>query len=135
MTISLVIRRRRCYLSSGYAEPSDNMNIRPSILQTDHTITEHIEGTGHSNKKRSLVKTLTWRLIASTDTVIIATLVMMWRGSDPATAAEQGLLIAAIEVCTKMILYYLHERGWSKSDWGLEDIDVDAKALELRPVH
>ena len=127
MTISLVIRRRRCYLSSGYAEPSDNMNVRPSILQTEHTITEHIEGTGHSNKKRSLVKTLTWRIIASTDTLILATLISQ--------DLETGAKIAILEFFTKMILYYLHERGWSKSDWGLEDVDVDAKALELRPVH
>ena len=103
------------------------MNIRPSILQKEHTITEHIQGTGHSNKKRSLVKTLTWRIIASTDTVIIATFIT--------ESVEKGLAIAGIEVVSKMILYYLHERGWSKSDWGLEDVDVDAKALELRPVH
>ena len=110
------------------------MNIRPSILQTEHTITEHIEGTGHSNKKRSLVKTLTWRIIASTDTFIVGMFVtefFLESGADPAIAAT----IAGFEVVTKMILYYLHERGWSKSDWGLEDIDVDAKALELRPVH
>lgn len=108
------------------------MKIRPairaaSILQTEHTITEHIEGTGHSNKKRSLVKTLTWRIIASTDTVIIATFIT--------ESVEKGLAIAGIEVVSKMILYYLHERGWSKSDWGLEDVDVDERSLELRPVH
>ena len=94
---------------------------------TEHIVTEHIEGTGHSNKKRSLVKTLTWRIIASTDTVIIATFIT--------ESVEKGLAIAGIEVVSKMILYYLHERGWSKSDWGLEDVDVDAQALELRPVH
>ncbi|MCH2436494.1 MAG: DUF2061 domain-containing protein [Candidatus Thalassarchaeum sp.] len=109
------------------------MNIRPairaaSILQTEHTITEHIEGAGHSNKKRSLVKTLTWRFIASTDTVIIArVLTGSW---------TVGLSIASIEIVTKMILYYLHERGWSKWDWGLEDVDVDVAALaEHRAVH
>ena len=103
------------------------MSIRPSNFGEEHTITEHIEGTGHSNKKRSLVKTLTWRIIASTDTVIIATFITQ--------DLDKGLAIAAIEVVSKMILYYLHERGWSKSDWGLEDVDVDAQALELRPVH
>jgi uncharacterized membrane protein len=104
------------------------MNIRPSILQKEHTITEHIEGTGHANKKRSLMKTLTWRLLASTDTVIIArVLTGSW---------TVGLGIAGVEIVTKMILYYLHERGWSKWDWGLEDVDVDVAALaEHRPVH
>ena len=110
------------------------MKVRPSILQTEHTITEHIEGTGHSNKKRSLVKTLTWRIIASTDTFIVGMFVTahyLPQGADPKIAAT----IAAFEVVTKMLLYYLHERGWSKSDWGREDVDVDAQALELRPVH
>ena len=111
------------------------MNVRQSILQKEHTITEHIEGTGHSNKKRSLVKTLTWRLIASTDTVIIATLVFWYAGSSISQSLDKGLTIAGIEVVTKMILYYLHERGWSKSAWGLEDVDVDAQTQELRPVH
>ena len=104
------------------------MNIRPSILQTEHTITEHIEGAGHANRKRSIVKTLTWRCIATTDTIIITRLVT---GSWTA-----GALVGGAEVFTKMFLYYLHERGWSASDWGLEDVDVDVAALaEHRPVH
>ena len=114
-----MLRRRRGYPADRLAEHSDNM--------TEHTITEHIEGTGHANRKRSLAKTLSWRILASTDTVIIArVLTGSW---------TIGLSIASIEIVTKMILYYLHERGWSKWDWGLEDVDVDAKALELRPVH
>jgi len=93
----------------------------------EHVVTEHIEGTGHANRKRSLVKTLTWRCIATTDTIIITRLVT---GSWTA-----GAIVGSAEVFTKMILYYLHERGWSASDWGLEDVDVDEKALKLRPVH
>ena len=87
----------------------------------EHTITKHIEGAGHANKKRSLVKTLTWRTIATTDTIIIARLITgSW---------TVGFGIAGIEIVTKMVLYYLHERGWSSSDWGLEDVDVDVDAL------
>ena len=93
----------------------------------EHVVPEHIEGTGHANRKRSLVKTLTWRCIATTDTIIITRLVT---GSWTA-----GAIVGSAEVFTKMILYYLHERGWSASDWGLEDVDVDEKALKLRPVH
>ena len=104
------------------------MNIRPSILKTEHTITEHIKGAGHANRKRSIVKTLTWRCIATTDTIIITRLVT---GSWTA-----GAIVGGAEVFTKMFLYYFHERGWSASDWGLEDVDVDVAALaEHRPVH
>ena len=52
--------------------------------------------------KRHLAKTLTWRLIATTDTVIIAFLI--------SGDLNSGLKIGAIEVLTKMILYYSHER-------------------------
>ena len=60
------MRRRRSYPSSFLAE-NDNM--------TEHVVTEHIEGTGHAGRKRSLVKTLTWRTLATTDTIIIARVV------------------------------------------------------------
>ena len=94
---------------------------------TEHIVTEHIAGTGHAGRKRSLVKTLTWRTLATTDTIIIARVVTgSW---------ALGFGIASIEVVTKMVLYYLHERGWASLDWGLEDVDVDEKALKLRPVH
>lgn len=66
----------------------------------------------HANKSRSLVKTLSWRTIATTDTILIA-----WFLTGDLTI---GLSIAGIEVITKMILYYLHERGWSSLQWGLE---------------
>ena len=98
-----------------------------SDLQVEAELPEHIEGTGHANRTRSLVKTLTWRTIATTDTILIARLITgSW---------TIGLGIASIEVVTKMVLYYLHERGWSALDWGLEDVDVDINSLELRPVH
>ena len=45
-----------------------------------------------------------------------------------------GFGIASIEVVTKMFLYYLHERGWSISDWGREDIEGIAPT-DHRPVH
>lgn len=94
----------------------------------EHVITEHIEGTGHAGKKRSLVKTLSWRAIATTDTIIIARIITgSW---------SVGFGIAGIEVLTKMVLYYLHERGWSALDWGLEDVDVDLDTLvKQRPVN
>tara|TARA_B110000014_G_scaffold263837_1_gene262017 strand:- start:981 stop:1271 length:291 start_codon:yes stop_codon:yes gene_type:complete len=94
----------------------------------EHVITEHIEGAGHAGKKRSLVKTLSWRAIATTDTIIIARIITgSW---------SVGFGIAGIEVLTKMVLYYLHERGWSALDWGLEDVDVDLDALvKQRPVN
>ena len=63
------------------------------------------------NKKRHLAKTITWRIIASTDTLIIAWfLTGSWK---------IGGGIAIIEIITKMILYYFHERIWYSSNWGV----------------
>ena len=86
----------------------------------------HIEGTGHAIKTRSIAKTISWRTIGTLDTIIITRLVT---GSWLAGAAVGGT-----ELFTKMFLYYFHERVWSKSDWGLEDID-GAVPADHHPVH
>ena len=69
-----------------------------------------------SKRRRTLVKTLTWRILATTDTFLIAWLVTGhwdWAG-----------LIAGIEVMTKMFLYYFHERAWARITWGKQLIDL-----------
>ena len=66
-----------------------------------------------STKKRSLAKTITWRIVATTDTFIIAWLFT----SDEVIAAS----IAGLEVVTKLVLYYIHERGWTSVKWGQVD--------------
>ena len=61
-------------------------------------------------KKRSIVKTLTWRITASLITFVIVWIITGdWR---------IGGSIAAIEVITKMFFYYFHERFWIKIKWG-----------------
>lgn len=57
-------------------------------------------------KDRSLIKTISWRIIATTDTLLIA-----WWLTGSLTI---GGSIASLEVLTKMILYYLHEKAWFK---------------------
>ena len=64
------------------------------------------------SKKRHLFKTITWRIIGTMDTMLLAWLI----SGDPLT----GLSIGIAEVLTKMGLYYLHERTWYKIDYGLE---------------
>ena len=63
------------------------------------------------NKYRHLLKTITWRLIGTLDTMIIAWVI----SGDPLL----GLSIGGVEIFTKMILYYLHERVWYKSKIGI----------------
>ena len=54
---------------------------------------------------RSIYKTITWRILATTDTFIISYFITGYLG----WAAS----IASVEVFTKVGLYYLHERGWT----------------------
>jgi len=63
-----------------------------------------------STAKRSLVKTLSWRVLATTDTFLIS-----WLITGEVMFASA---IASLEVITKMILYYAHERGWNLISWG-----------------
>ena len=63
------------------------------------------------SRKRHFGKTITWRMVGTMDTVILAWLI----SGDPIT----GLQIGVSEVITKMILYYVHERLWHRSQFGL----------------
>ena len=56
------------------------------------------------SRLRSIYKTLSWRILATTDTFIISYFII---GKFSFAAA-----IASIEVFTKMALYYFHERAW-----------------------
>ena len=55
---------------------------------------------------RSIVKTISWRTVGTLDTVIISYFIT----GDLKMAASIG----SIELFTKMILYYYHERLWNK---------------------
>ena len=70
------------------------------------------DGKVLESRKRHIAKTITWRFIGTLDTMVIAWII----SGNPLT----GLKIGFAEVLTKMIIYYLHERVWYKSDYGLE---------------
>ena len=92
----------------------------------------HIPGTGHPTAKRSLLKTIVWRVIATTDTFILAFFFASASGACAVNAAQLAASIAGFEVLTKMILYFFHERAWSRVDWGLEDVDpIDPSAIPI----
>ena len=57
------------------------------------------------SRKRHVAKTFTWRIVGTLDTIALA-----WLITGDALA---GLQIGVLELVTKFILYYLHERAWS----------------------
>jgi len=66
----------------------------------------------HSHK-RHIAKTITWRIIGTIDTIILGWLIT---GN-----FKMGLGIGGLELFTKMFLYYVHERVWYKSNFGLKN--------------
>lgn len=56
--------------------------------------------------KRHIAKTITWRIVGTIDTILLSWLIT----GDLAV----GLTIGGVEVMTKMILYFAHERIWYK---------------------
>lgn len=54
----------------------------------------------------ALLKTVTWRAVATVDTFILATLFTKH--------PEGASVMASIELVLKMIMYYVHERFWIK---------------------
>lgn len=64
-----------------------------------------------ASRIRHILKTMTWRLIGTIDTICLS----WWITGDATT----GLAIGGVEVFSKLILYYLHERVWYKSKYGL----------------
>jgi len=65
---------------------------------------------------RHFYKTLTWRVIASLTTFILA---MIFFKGEPG-AVEKASGVAIVESFLKMLFYYLHERAWHRSKFGLQ---------------
>ncbi len=59
----------------------------------------------HEIHWRSIVKAITWRVIASLTTLI---LVYIFTGNLALT-----ITLGGIELAAKLIFYYLHERAWN----------------------
>ena len=59
-----------------------------------------------ANYKRQIAKAITFRVLGTLDTILASWFVT---GS-----FEVGAMIGGIEIITKIILYFLHERVWDK---------------------
>jgi uncharacterized membrane protein len=61
-------------------------------------------------QKRTISKTITWRITASLTTFLIA-----WMLTGDVLI---GASIGSIEAIAKIFLYYFHERMWNNLRWG-----------------
>ena len=65
-----------------------------------------------ASKSRSLLKTFSWRIVGTLDTMALGWIIT----GSPLV----GLKIGALELVTKFVLYYLHERAWVKCKYGID---------------
>ena len=73
-------------------------------------IVDEVIGRPSVSARRSLAKTVSWRVLGSIDTAVVSYVItgnLVFAGT-----------IASAEVITKMFLYYFHERAWARVKWG-----------------
>lgn len=66
---------------------------------------------------RSIIKAISWRLIGTCDTTLIAFIIT--------GKFKFAISIGLIELITKTLLYYLHERIWNKIPLGRKKPQID----------
>ena len=66
------------------------------------------------SKLRTILKSVTWRFTATATTI---TLVFIFTGQ-----IHTALEVGALELLAKMLIYYLHERGWEKINFGKVEV-------------
>jgi len=66
---------------------------------------------------RSILKGITWRFFATVDTFLIAWLIT--------GKVKYAISISSIEVITKLLLYYLHERIWNRVKLGKKTKEIE----------
>ena len=79
-------------------------------MVTDLILQKRMAKPKQETLKRSLLKTISWRVIGTLDTVVIAYLIT--------DRVNEALTIGGIELISKMVLYFFHERTWNTIRWG-----------------
>jgi uncharacterized membrane protein len=65
---------------------------------------------GREGHARSFIKAISWRMVGTIDTFVISFFV-----TGKVSIAGS---IASIEIITKILIFYLHERVWAMVPWG-----------------
>ena len=68
------------------------------------------DSNNHELWTRSFLKSLSWRVLGTLDTILISYIII---GN-----FSSALSIGGVELVTKMFLYVFHERLWVKIKWG-----------------
>lgn len=79
-------------------------------LKPQRSSDEHSLNANQDSPVRSLAKAISWRVTGSLDTIMLA-----WFFTSEITVAVS---IGLTEVVTKVVLYYFHERAWTRISLG-----------------
>lgn len=66
-----------------------------------------VSNSGRDSNVKSLLKSVSWRIVGTIDTMVISYIVT--------GQLKMALSIGSIEVVSKILLYYLHERAWERA--------------------
>ena len=61
---------------------------------------------------RSLLKGISWRIVATTDTILIVLLITCLQGQ---CSIDHAIKIGLVEFLLKLLVYYVHERIWQRA--------------------
>jgi uncharacterized membrane protein len=83
-----------------------------SVIQTNLSLEqeEQVATVPQENIKRSIVKTISWRVVGTLATVTISYFIT--------GTLALAFSIGGIELVSKMVLYFFHERAWNNLKWG-----------------
>ena len=93
--------------------------ISKTILYYFHERIWYRLSFGFTPRVRHIIKTISWRLVGAIDTILLVFVVYFFLFGKTEGAAEIAVSMFSIEIVTKMVLYYLHERVWYTSHWGV----------------
>jgi uncharacterized membrane protein len=63
--------------------------------------------SGKDSNAKSLLKAISWRIVGTVDTIVISFIIT--------GELVMAVSIGSVEVVSKVILYYLHERVWENA--------------------
>lgn len=86
------------------------MILEQFVSGTSTSTKSYKSSRSSDNPKRSVAKSISWRIIGTLDTVLISWMVT--------GAFHLAFSIGIVELFTKMLLYFFHERLWAKIQWG-----------------
>jgi uncharacterized membrane protein len=77
---------------------------------------------------RSIIKGISWRIVATSDTILIVLAITCLSGN---CSIHDALKIGVAEFLIKLIVYYVHERGWQRA---LKDGKLSARKTLFKTI-